>query len=88
MTTPHPDIVEAYQNVNYINLDGPIEYDPQTGILELNSGDDRLRGTPGEVLSDQRFYCPGVNTDADRLNLAFEIGFLISRKQLVEGKDG
>lgn len=89
-----PRALAAYNNAVYLSAAMGFGYDADTGTMTVSydgfDGKKHISGSPGEVLTEVAFWflIPRVRTEADLVDLAFELGFLVAKNIQESSKDG
>lgn len=77
---------EALANTLYLLTCMDFGLDIGTGEItatydDPDEGQKPLMGSPGEVMTDEKFYIPQAQTVEKRINLAFMLGYLVAKNQ-------
>ncbi|HSX44658.1 MAG TPA: hypothetical protein VLF39_00900 [Candidatus Saccharimonadales bacterium] len=77
----------AFNNASYLSITMGLELDKDTGNITTSApgseNPEPLVGSPGEVMTDPRFYIPRVINEADRIDLAFTLGYCLAKLESV-----
>lgn len=91
--TPSARAQAAHMNALYVAADMGFEYEAELG--EMTATYDTpdfskapIKGTPGEVMTHEKFYVPAVRDKKDLIDLAFELGYLVGKGELSRSQDG